>query len=153
MAKEQIIKNKERILIIGVSFFVLLFAVLWIISIKTTIFNNTNNSQNEEEKEYWQTLQAEVFTGFEEMNTMWEEAQSNKLVDEGETFLEAIKEKVKEEALENNNQLSHEEEKKEEELNVLNNCPEFINCMPTYSGEENFCVVPPGCEDITLKVY
>lgn len=158
MSKErETIKKKERILMIGVGFFVLLFAILWIFSLRSTVFSNSNNPQINTENEYWQTLQTEVFSGFEEMNAIWEEAQSNELLAEGEILLDGIKEKIKEEALENNNKVMVEELVLEEEdlkeLKILNNCPEFVNCMPSYSGEKNTCIVPPGCEDITLKVY
>lgn len=31
-------------------------------------------------------------------------------------------------------------------------CPPYINCMPTI-GETRPCVVPPGCENITIIAY
>lgn len=31
-------------------------------------------------------------------------------------------------------------------------CPPYINCMPTI-GEARPCVVPPGCENITIIAY
>ncbi|MDD2354072.1 MAG: hypothetical protein PHH52_01325 [Patescibacteria group bacterium] len=33
-----------------------------------------------------------------------------------------------------------------------NNCPEWINCMPTV-GEARPCQIPPGCEGITQIAY
>lgn len=35
---------------------------------------------------------------------------------------------------------------------VKNNCPPYINCMPTI-GEARPCVVPVGCEDVTQIAY
>ena len=35
-----------------------------------------------------------------------------------------------------------------------NNCPQWVNCMPSYGNTgPNNCVIPPGCEGITEKVY
>lgn len=36
--------------------------------------------------------------------------------------------------------------------NTNKNCPEYINCMPSI-GEARPCVVPSGCEGITLIAY
>ena len=33
-----------------------------------------------------------------------------------------------------------------------NNCPAYINCMPTI-GEARSCQVPPGCEGVTVIAY
>lgn len=35
---------------------------------------------------------------------------------------------------------------------VVNNCPDFINCMPLID-EVRPCLIPPGCENITQIVY
>jgi len=35
---------------------------------------------------------------------------------------------------------------------VKNNCPAYINCMPTI-GEARPCVIPAGCENITQIAY
>lgn len=39
-----------------------------------------------------------------------------------------------------------------QEKNLNKNCPEYINCMPSI-GEARPCVIPPGCEGITLIAY
>lgn len=36
---------------------------------------------------------------------------------------------------------------------VQTNCPAYVNCMPTFDAEPRPCVIPPGCEGITEKVY
>ncbi|BFD25281.1 MAG: hypothetical protein JST_000612 [Candidatus Parcubacteria bacterium] len=36
---------------------------------------------------------------------------------------------------------------------VATNCPAYVNCMPTSDAEPRPCVIPPGCEGITEKVY
>lgn len=38
-------------------------------------------------------------------------------------------------------------------FNDTNNCPAWINCMPTIGTEINDCVIPSGCEDITQIAY
>ncbi len=35
---------------------------------------------------------------------------------------------------------------------TTSSCPRYVNCMPTI-GEARPCVIPPGCEGITEKVY
>ncbi|MGE5425684.1 MAG: hypothetical protein ACM3PZ_01270 [Bacillota bacterium] len=35
---------------------------------------------------------------------------------------------------------------------VRQNCPQYINCMPTF-GEPRPCVIPPGCENYTQIAY
>lgn len=32
-------------------------------------------------------------------------------------------------------------------------CPAYVNCMPTFGEPARPCVIPPGCEGITEKVY
>jgi len=34
-----------------------------------------------------------------------------------------------------------------------NNCPDYINCMPTIGGPARNCAIPPGCEGITQIVW
>ncbi len=34
-----------------------------------------------------------------------------------------------------------------------NNCPQYINCMPTTDGSVRSCAIPPGCEEITQVVW
>ncbi|MFZ4631948.1 MAG: hypothetical protein ACOYL8_01920 [Patescibacteria group bacterium] len=36
--------------------------------------------------------------------------------------------------------------------NVKNNCPVYINCMPSV-GAARPCTIPPGCEGVTLIAY
>lgn len=33
------------------------------------------------------------------------------------------------------------------------NCPAYVNCMPTFDAAPRPCVIPPGCEGVTEKVY
>ena len=33
------------------------------------------------------------------------------------------------------------------------NCPAYVNCMPTFGELARPCVIPPGCEGVTEKVY
>ena len=33
------------------------------------------------------------------------------------------------------------------------NCPAYVNCMPTFGEPARPCVIPPGCEGVTEKVY
>ena len=33
------------------------------------------------------------------------------------------------------------------------NCPAYVNCMPTFGEPAHPCVIPPGCEGVTEKVY
>jgi CRISPR/Cas system-associated endonuclease Cas3-HD len=143
-------KKKNRILIIGVSFFGLLFFSLWLFSINRIIFSERDGLKQTAGQNYWRELQEEISTSFMNMNQVWEELSTSEMKEEADLFITEFKNKVVEEI-----ELKEEENKIEEEdlLFTNNNCPEFVNCMPTYNSDEEICLVPPGCENITLKVY
>lgn len=156
--KEQI---NNRTLIIGVSIFAALFFFLWLFNMQRIIFNDDYQVRGENEDETWKSIQEEFSRGFIEMNQVWEEAQRVQIIADSEIFMENLKESVEKEVIkiENNNyevsELPQSENESEKEIDrSTSHCPEFVNCMPTYGDlPEDFCVVPPGCEDISLKVY
>ncbi len=159
MSEEKREQRNNKILIIGVSIFAAFFFFLWIFNFQRLIFTD-NELKNNNQDQTWQKIQEEFSKGFMQMNQVWDEAQRDQRLLESEDFLDSFKNKIEEEN-DNSDTLSQPEEieviDKEAESEVIrssNHCPEYVNCMPTH-GElpENFCVVPPGCEDITLKVY
>jgi hypothetical protein len=160
MSEEKREQKNNRLLIIGVSIFTVLFLFLWLFNVQRLIFSSGEQVNNENEEQVWENIQEEFSQGFIEMNQVWEEAQRNQIITDSEVFMENLKTTVEKEVtkIENNNdnlqELPQAEEVKEDIIESTNYCPEFVNCMPSY-GEipEDFCLVPPGCEDITLKVY
>lgn len=159
MSEEKREKKNNKILIIGVSIFAVLFLFLWIFNTQRLIFNSNQQTSTENEEQAWQKIQEEFTQGFMEMNQVWEEAQRSQIIADSEIFMDNLKNSVEEELSkeENSNDLQNLPEAEELDQEIIksnSHCPEFINCMPTY-GEipEDYCVVPPGCEDISLKVY
>ncbi len=159
MSEEKREQKNNKILIIGVSIFSALFLFLWLFNTQRLIFNNDQLGINENEEQIWRNIQNEFSQGFMEMNEVWEEAQKSQVIIDSEIFMDNFKSMVEEEAIkvEINKDLQNlpeAEDLDQEIIKSTNNCPEFVNCMPSY-GEipEDFCVVPPGCEDISLKVY
>ncbi len=160
MSEEKREQKNNKILIIGVSIFAAFFFFLWIFNFQRLIFSDNIPTENQDQT--WQSIQEEFSDGFMQMNQVWEEAQRSQILLESEEFIDNFKNKIEEES---NNletlpqaeevEIIEEELESEGETNRLtDHCPEYVNCMPTYDElPEDFCVVPPGCEDITLKVY
>ncbi len=159
MSEEKREQKNNKILIIGVSIFSAFFFFLWIFNFQRLIFTDNDLASNNEDQT-WQSIQDEFSEGFMQMNQAWEEAQRSQILLESEEFIDSFKSKIEEE----NNNLEPlpqaqetevaEDEIENEIIRSTDHCPEYVNCMPTYDElPEDFCVVPPGCEDITLKVY
>ncbi len=151
-------KNKNRILIIGVGFFSLLIFSLWLLSVNRVIFHSSANLNQEEGQGYWQGLQEEINRGFMNMGEVWEELTDSEIKVETDEFIDEFKDRVaseilKKEEIDNEEIIGEDNLELIEEENLTINCPEFVNCMPTLDAPFEICSVPPGCEDITLKVY
>lgn len=157
MSEEKREQRNNKILIIGVSIFAALFFFLWLFNMQRLIFNTELQTGAENDEQIWRNIQEEFSQGFMEMNQIWEEAQSSQIIADSEVFMENLKTSVEKEVEKNSDddlQELPEAEEVEEFNRSTSHCPEFVNCMPTYDElPEDFCVVPPGCEDITLKVY
>jgi biopolymer transport protein ExbB/TolQ len=160
MSEEKRQQKNNKILIIGVSIFAVLFFFLWIFNLQRLIF--INESADNIQDQTWQNIQEEFIESFIQMNQVWETAQENEILLEKDEFIDGFKNKLKEE---NNNLeplpqfeeveiIKEEVEGEGETTRSTDHCPEYVNCMPTYDKlPEDFCLVPPDCEDITIKVY
>ncbi len=164
--------NKNLSLIIGVSLITFMVAVLWILNFRQIIFQPPASS--EVDRQYWQQLQAELDEDLQEFTSAWEDVQTSEELAQGEELIDQIKERIESdlanELATSTLEFADEQFNSEEDLldvdqpienigklpvvesDKITNCPEFINCMP---GPDRVgpCVVPPGCEEITLIAY
>lgn len=145
-------KEKALLLKILVLSFTVLIFFAWIFNLQSRLKNIEDLTlvpKNDEFSEIKDNLDQVV----EDLNT--------KLKDEKDTFGQVV-EDIKEDNL--NQDLDQELGLEEENLPPLveeeplskpnpNNCPEYINCMPTVGGEARSCAIPSGCEEITQVVW
>lgn len=161
MSEDKREQKNNKILVIGVSVFAGLFFFLWIFNTQRLIFTDSSNLNSQEQDQTWENIQEEFSQSFKQMNQAWQEAQESPVKEESEEFVDSFKDMIEEESVkkqDKNNLESFPESEDIENSEVADkstdHCPEYVNCMPTYDElPEDFCVVPPGCEDVTLKVY
>ncbi len=160
MSEEKREQKNNKILIIGVSIFAAFFFFLWIFNFQRLIFSD--NELGGDQDQTWRNIQEEFSESFMQMNQVWEEAQRSQILLESEEFIDSFINKIEEESsslkplpqAEEAEIIEEEVESEDKTTRSTDHCPQFVNCMPTYDElPEDFCVVPPGCEDITLKVY
>lgn len=159
-------KDKRLLLYSAVSFFVILILFLWIFNLPS-ILNSKTIEEEEVNNFNWgkitDTLK-ETWSGFSDN---WNEAnvdlkkeiKKNPDIFIGSTSTEEVSTStVDVEEFEDMQAELKKLEKTLEEAQIEkqnpNNCPEWVNCMPTYgdSGPKD-CTIPAGCEGITEKVY
>lgn len=109
--------------------------------------NNINNNQEEELNDlkndftdFFQRLNKEVKVLKDKSPSLQEVVENEELNNES---IKEIISTSSEGVIETNQGIVDSE---------INNCPKYINCMPTI-GQENSCVIPQGCEGITIPVY
>lgn len=127
-SKERSEKEKSRLLKVLVFSFAVLIILAWIFNLQNrwkNIEDLTLVPQDDEFSEIKTNLDAVV------------EDLSIKLKDDKEALV----------------QKAQEEQDKQEGLSLPNNCPEYINCMPTVGEPARSCAIPPGCEEITQVVW
>lgn len=155
MTEEEREAKKNLFLRIGVvSVFAVVF-VLWLLNIQG-VFSNVSSTESDSK---WEETMAEIDKNTKEtedrlgLNTP-EQDKTNE-------FVEKLLDKTEDIASSSISTSSAIIEIKKElsELVVTstapvvnNNCPPYINCMPSI-GEARPCVIPPGCENITQIAY
>jgi hypothetical protein len=154
--------------------------IIFLRVIKKSSFNNiileekTNNSLD------WQSFSKKFNSILNDFDDDWNEVKNEKKSKVKNIFIENIKDSTSTEAT-STNVLDIEKEKivDDEEENIennyqdieklkddmdnlkekfinVNNCPEWINCMPMIGVEKKDrkdCVIPKGCEGITQIAY
>lgn len=170
--KDKIIEAEEKkrlIMKVGVISFSVIIFILWVFSVGFS-FNSKKNNIEEGDITLRQNLQEIINTTHQNFNVS---SDSNT---EEKNFLDNLlksindknQEKIAEVNLENIEDTekivltatSTESQKFLQELenklpledDVRNDCPAYINCMPTI-GQSQPCVIPSGCEAITQIVY
>ncbi|MBN2853987.1 hypothetical protein JXK06_00415 [Patescibacteria group bacterium] len=140
--KERSQKEKSRLLKILVFSFAVLIFLAWIFNLQNRL-KNIEDLTLVPEDEGLTEIRDDLDIIVEDLNT--------KLKDDKEVFVEKIQEEVE---AETEKEVEAETEPKEEVFSKpLNNCPDYINCMPTIGGPARSCAIPPGCEGITQIVW
>lgn len=139
--------QKEKALLLKIlvlSFTVLIFAA-WIFNLQSRLKNVEDLTlvpKNDEFVEIKDNLDQVV----DDLST---KLKNNK--DNFDEVVEDIKESAQKNEKEDNLNLSPTIDPLSEPS--LSNCPQYINCMPTFDGPAKSCVIPPGCEEITQVVW
>ncbi|MCF7794755.1 hypothetical protein K9M50_00135 [Patescibacteria group bacterium] len=159
-------KDKKLLLYSAVIFFLVLIMFFWIFNL-SSILSSKTIEEEEVDNFNWNKISDTLKNTWSNFSDNWNEASvelENKAENNPDIFVSSTStEDVStstvdvEEFEDMQSELKKLEEALEEaqiEKQNPNNCPEWVNCMPTYgdSGPRN-CVIPPGCEGITEKVY
>jgi hypothetical protein len=159
-------KDKKLLLYSAVTFFLVLILFLWVFNLSSVLSSKTINEE-ETDNFNWGEISDTLKNTWSDFSDNWKETgeelekeiEKNPVIFVGSTSTEEVSTSTidVEEFEDMQSDLKKLEEALEEaqiEKQNLNNCPEWVNCMPTYgdSGPRN-CTIPPGCEGITEKVY
>ncbi len=133
--------NKEKLVILLVFAFIVLIFLTWVVNLNNRIRDIESFSVSPEGSEY-KDIMKELDGAISEM--------SQSVRDSGQ----GVKENI--ELEKDNSEIIESEEQGNFDIILppknLNNCPAYINCMPTI-GVARPCVIPPGCEEFTQIVY
>ena len=159
-------KDKKLLLYSAVSFFLVLILFLWIFNLPSILSSKTIEEE-EVDNFNWGEITNTLKKTWSGFSDNWNEAsveieseiEKNPDIFVGSTSTEEVStstidaEEFKDMQVELKKLEKALEEAQIEKQNP-NNCPEWVNCMPTYgdSGPRN-CTISPGCEGITEKVY
>ncbi|MFA5024570.1 MAG: hypothetical protein WC523_06485 [Patescibacteria group bacterium] len=157
-------QKKLFIVKVGVSALMILIVILWIFNLKNVWrtnqeINNTGTSTN------WSQLKNDLDKALVEVNTRLNKIEGDKKAATEAAGASLIKELInKTEQLATSTATSTTAATTATEANATsteattsktiknNNCPAYINCMPTI-GEARPCQIPAGCEGITQIAY
>jgi hypothetical protein len=159
-------KDKKLLLYSAVAFFLVLILFLWIINLPSVLNSKTINEQ-ETDNFNWGEITDNLKKTWSNFSDNWKETNvdlekeiknnpdifvSNTSTEEISTSTVDVKEF--EDMQKELKKLEKALEETQIEKQNPNNCPQWVNCMPTYgdSGPRD-CTIPAGCEGITEKVY
>lgn len=146
-------ENRQLGLKIGLTIFALLIGGLWLANLKN-VFATREQTPDSTWKSISRDLDA-AFKNNEEKASAAEAAEKKIFVND--LLVKANNTNV-EEVTPSTTPTSSPDMKEELEQILTPNptasssCPRYVNCMPMI-GEANACVIPPGCEGVTEKVY
>jgi hypothetical protein len=144
MDKER--QKKIFLMRVGVMVVAALVLIFWIFNLKN-IWHPTAVSSNEEDLT-WLEFREELEKTTEEI-----ESKLGAFKDGADEVDNTIVESGEDSLPDNDLIIDIIEKTKENSIDKVKNCPEYINCMPTIGEEPRSCVIPPGCEDITIIAY
>lgn len=150
---EQNYKKALILKIVGIIFIIFIF-FLWLANLRNVFEDNKKGND-----QTWQKITGDIDDSLDRLNKISDSLASssidnNKFVKEvvdranstttvSSIATSTIKVEIKEELL---------DLIKKATTTVKNNCPEYINCMPTIGGARP-CTIPAGCENITQIAY
>ncbi|MFZ2309924.1 MAG: hypothetical protein WAW11_00050 [Patescibacteria group bacterium] len=157
MNEEEREARKSLFLKIGVfSIFALVF-ILWLLNLKGVFINISDNSNNLTLDKIGSEIENNAKKDSDRLGLNQDEKKQNDFVDKlldkteqvisSSTASSTINSEIKKSLQELTNNFSTSTDK-----SLGENCPPYIDCMPTI-GEARPCVVPPGCENITIIAY
>lgn len=148
-------RKKIRLMQISISLVVVIIFFLWISNIGNVFERNkqTGNNVNSE----WQEFKKDLDKTFDVADSYFSDKIENldpKQQDNEATttVINKIIKEVEEEAKQDQPATPTPVEPAPEK-EIKNNCPAWINCMPSYDSPVRPCQIPPGCEGITQIAY
>jgi len=159
-------KDKKLLLYSAVSFFLVLILFFWIFNL-SSILSSKTIEEEEMDNFNWNEISDTLKKTWSNLSDNWDETNSeietkiekNPDIFVGSTSTEEVASstidvKEFEDMQTELKKLEKALEETQIEKENSNNCPEWVNCMPSYGDSDSRnCVIPPGCEGITEKVY
>ena len=153
------VTNKQTILKIILISLAVFVGVLWLANLKNSLISKGEPSSLTTES-ITQTLEnnlnenANLINASTEMEKVFVNqlmVEANNIKPQPDTEAPVLEEPIE-------NYLSEPDESADSELTKpinpnQTNCPAYVNCMPTFGEPARPCVIPPGCEGVTEKVY
>ncbi len=138
-------RKKLFLLWISVLSISLLVLIIWIMNMRQELIKIREESNNNNTEEI-EDLKDDFSSFFEKLNK-----EVNRIKGKVPSEEELEKDATNEDQVIST---SSEENLVDNDNSVVenNDCPAYINCMPMI-GETSSCVIPPGCEGITIPVY
>ncbi len=145
-------KKKTRFMQIAITIFAVVILFFWLSNIDNA-FQKTKELSNNEGRLKWQEFKADLDKTIESVNHHFQAAKkenqeenikedSDALIDDLITATEKLASST----------ITIPSDNPEAPI-INNNCPEWIDCMPTIDAKPRPCVIPPGCEGITQIAY
>ncbi len=146
-------QKKTRLMYASVTLIVAIIFFLWLFNINN-VFQGTKKLAGDQNQLNWQEFKANFNKTIEEAGSRFsgvgeENAESVEPENNSSVFINDLIEATDKLASSTVDVIA------EENTPILenNNCPEWINCMPTISDEPRACQIPSGCEGITQIAY
>jgi len=152
-------QKKVFLMKIGVSFFVILLVIVWVLNFKN-IWQFKPNDLAPESKGEWTEIKTNIDQALSEINGRLDQIKEEKKEFDAKNLQEQelseaafIQDLIKE--TEKFASSTPENSNSTTTLPIIKSnpsCPAFINCMPSI-GEARSCQIPAGCEGITQIAY